>query len=282
MSEIPSRSASRSRTMIGYSLPRSRNCAAVRAGDVRLDRGGHRLRRHAEHGRLRSIDADGDFRTALFAADAHVGDARACLPSRPALPAAMRRASSRSSPRISRARRASLSPPPSILNSWKLPPAGLARTMTPGRPDSWRRSSCAISSLVRSRSSRGTRRMLIWPRLLLPPPPKPPPNPPPLVMMVVGLGHVLLDHLLEPQHRLFGPLDAGADRQLGVDVDLAFVGLRQQLGREQRIDQHGRDHRRQRADDHRRPMREREVQRLADSARPRLRGTARSRGTAVR
>ena len=44
------------------------------SGDVRLDRGGHRLRSHSKHGRLRSIDPNGDFRTALFAADANVGN----------------------------------------------------------------------------------------------------------------------------------------------------------------------------------------------------------------
>ena len=44
------------------------------AGDVRLDGGGHGLRRHAQHRGLRPIDADRDFRTSLFAADADVGD----------------------------------------------------------------------------------------------------------------------------------------------------------------------------------------------------------------
>ena len=46
-----------------------------RAGDVRLDRRGDALHRHAEHRRLRPVDADGDLGAAFLAADADVGDA---------------------------------------------------------------------------------------------------------------------------------------------------------------------------------------------------------------
>ena len=47
----------------------------LRAGDVGADRVGHAGHRQAEQGRLVAIDADGEFRPALVAADARVGDA---------------------------------------------------------------------------------------------------------------------------------------------------------------------------------------------------------------
>ena len=60
---------------------------------------------------------------------------------------ARRRESSRSSPRISSDSRESL-PPPSTRLRTKLPPEGRARTTTPGSPDSCRRRSWAIWSLL--------------------------------------------------------------------------------------------------------------------------------------
>ena len=57
-------------------------------------------------------------------------------------------------------------------------------------------------------------------------------------------GNQRRQHLLDPlQHRV-GPLDPRADRELDSHVDLTFVGLGRQLGRNGRQDQHRRDHRR--------------------------------------
>src|SRR5262249_32962281 len=47
----------------------------LRALHVRLDGVGDRLDGHAEHRRLRAVDANRDLRPAFLAADAHVGDA---------------------------------------------------------------------------------------------------------------------------------------------------------------------------------------------------------------
>ena len=60
--------------MTGYSLPRSRNCAAVVPATLVWIVLATLCDRHAEHRRLRTIDADGDLRTAFLAAEAHVGD----------------------------------------------------------------------------------------------------------------------------------------------------------------------------------------------------------------
>ena len=90
-----------------------------------------------------------------------------------------RRASSRSCPRISRASRAS-SPDPLRIRRViiRLPPEARARTTTPGRSFSERRSAIAISSLVRPRSVFSSNVTVIDPRWLDPPPkgPRPPPT----------------------------------------------------------------------------------------------------------
>ena len=78
-------------------------------------------------------------------------------------------------------------------------------------------------------------------------------------MSVTASGHDLPDHLLELQQDFFGALDAGADGELGVDVDLALVGLRQQLDADQRVEQHGGDDQRRGAADDGRPMVQRHV-----------------------
>ena len=74
-----------------------------------------------------------------------------------------------------------------------------------------------------------------------------------------GLGHRLPDHLLELQHDRFRALDAGADGQLGVDVDLALVGLRHQFHADHREQHHRRHHERRRSGDDRRTVRQRHV-----------------------
>ena len=79
----------------------------------------------------------------------------------------------------------------------------------------------------------------------------------------LGLRDVLTNHLLELQHDRLGALDASTDWQFGVHADFAFVRLRQQLGREERINQRRRHDGRNGATDDRRPVRERDVQRLA-------------------
>ena len=77
------------------------------------------------------------------------------------------------------------------------------------------------------------------------------------------------------QQGLFGPLDARADGELGVDVDLALVGLRQQLDADLRVE-HGRQHdERRRAADDRRPVVEGDVNAPGGTPRPSARGTAR-------
>ena len=158
----------------------------------------------------------------------------ACPPSRRARPArcgARRRGRGRGS--RAPGGRPLLPPPPSSRCSWKLPPAGLARTMTPGRP-----ASCAPQVLrdlfVRARAlvarheldadlaAVGLAAAAATAAAVV------------AAAAAVGddrrrLGHVLLDHLLELQQRFLGALDARADAELGVDVDLALVGLRQQL-----------------------------------------------------
>ena len=160
-SEISSRSASRSRTTTGYSVPRSRNCAAVVPAtfvwivvatlltDIPSIAAFGRSTRMAISGRPSSRPMFTSASPGVFSMT-------------PRTSCATRRASSRSWPRISTWSR--LEPPllfwpPPLRNRmiWLLPPAGLARTATPGRPWSSRRSAKAISSLVRVRSSRGTR-----------------------------------------------------------------------------------------------------------------------------
>ena len=96
--------------------------------------------RHAEHGGLRPIDADGDLGPAFFAADAHVGDAgRVLHHAARVLRDAARVVEVVAADFELQAARAALlllPPPPRNRMIWKLPPAGLARTTTPGRPGS--------------------------------------------------------------------------------------------------------------------------------------------------
>ena len=83
---------------------------------------------------------------------------------------------------------------------------------------------------------------------------------PALAMIVSRLGHELPDHLLEPRHDGVGPLDARAGGELGGHRDHAFVGLRRELGVEQREHQHRRDHRQHTCANDHRPMGERLMQ----------------------
>jgi hypothetical protein len=71
--------------------------------------------------------------------------------------------------------------------------------------------------------------------------------------------HRAADHLLETQHHRLGALDARADRQLGGDVHLSFVGLRHQLGTDHRQHDHGGDEHRGGDSHHRGPVHERQA-----------------------
>ena len=115
----------------------------LRAGDVGADGVGHTGHGHAEQRRLVAIDAHGDLGPAFFPPHARVGDARRGVEQRLDVLGEPLAKSSRSWPRISTASR----PPPP---PWPPPPPcrascsgrrrARARTMTPGRPDSSRRS----------------------------------------------------------------------------------------------------------------------------------------------
>ncbi len=136
--------------------------------------------------------------------------------------------------------------------------------MTPGMPESSRRSVIAISSLDRSRSSFGIRRTLTLPRCPEPPPKPPPPPPPPPadVMSIVASGTLaLMASSRRMQHGL-GDLDAGADRQFGVDRDFAFVGRRLQLDADEPAEIERQHEEHDAGGEHRRPVRERDVQQL--------------------
>ena len=177
-----SRSAWRSRTTIGYSLPASRNIAAcvpatlvrivlatpvtVRPSSAALSRSTRTASSGRPSSRCRRESAMPGVESSIVL--------RSC---------AMLFEVSRSWPRISIDSRPSPPPPPMprIMLFW--PPDGRARTMTPGMPDSSRRSIIEICSLERSRSSRGTSRMLTLPRCIEPPPKPPPPPPPPAWLM---------------------------------------------------------------------------------------------------
>ena len=104
------------------------------------------------------------------------------------------------------------------------------------------------------------------PRFVLPPPPKPPPPPPPLVTIVVASGTDCFTISSSRSMHVFGELDARADRQLGVDVDLAFVGLRQQLGADPRVKDDRKHDEPRRCANHRRPVLQRHVHRCGGTA----------------
>ena len=72
---ISVRSSCRRRTTIGILVAGLAEHRRLRAGQVRANGVGDAGDGHAEDGRLVAIDANGDFRTALFAADPRVGDA---------------------------------------------------------------------------------------------------------------------------------------------------------------------------------------------------------------
>ena len=104
--------------------------------------------------------------------------------------------------------------------------------------------------IVRARALFARRRSLTCtvPRLVWPPPPNPPPPPPPLVRMVVISGtacRTMSSSRIIVASVISTFVPSG---ELGVDVDLAFVGLRQQLDADQRIQHDGQD-------DQRRPRR---------------------------
>ena len=193
MSSTRSRSSSRSRTMIGYSLPPSRkNAACVPPTLVRM-RVGDAGHRQAEQRRLRAIDLHRELRAAVVAADARVAhfrhpvhDAlRVDLRERCALceivaadlerDAAVAAAAAGGSSAGCRRRRGSV-----MIDAGD--DAGAAAGSGRGRS--------ARSSAVRSSfgtSAHASRCV----RLAPPPPPKPPP-PPACVMIVFGFRHVFL------------------------------------------------------------------------------------------
>ena len=183
-SVVNCRSSSRSRTMIGNSLPPWRKVAAcVPATLVRIV--------------LATVVALTPNKAALARSTRTASSGRpssrprraSAMPgtvsSRSLVAWATRCDSTMSSPRISSASRPpppKPPPPPPERKRfiWLLPPDAFARTITPGIPESCRRRSNAICSLERVRSSFGVRISWMLPRLPPPPPPGPPgPKPPP-------------------------------------------------------------------------------------------------------
>jgi hypothetical protein len=69
-----------------------------------------------------------------------------------------------------------------------------------------------------------------------------------------GFRDELLDALFENEQHFLGALDASAERELGVDVDLAFVRLRHQLGFDPRIEHGCQGNQSHGAENHRRTM----------------------------
>ena len=132
------RSSSRSRTMIGYSLPPWRNIAAcVPATLVRIVLATRRGA-DAEQRGLGAIDAHRQLRAAFVAAEAGVGDARHRVEQVLGGLGDAAATSTMSSPRISSDSRPPppppLPPPERKRFIWLLPPDALARTITPGMP----------------------------------------------------------------------------------------------------------------------------------------------------
>ena len=260
--------------MIGYSLPASRNMRRLRAGDVGPDRVGERGGADAEQRRLGAIDADRQLRAGLRRARGARRRCRAPCRAGPWPPARAASTSSRSSPRISSDRRPPPLLPPPERNRfiWLLPPDALARTITPGMPDSWRRRSIAICSLDRVRSSFGFSRSWMLPRFTDAAAAAGAAAGPAEAAAPAGVHDdvaslrapaALIASSTRVQHRV-GDLDARALRQLDVDLDLSLVGLGRELGRQRRED----DTAATTTDaalmaDHRRPVRQRQVQQPA-------------------
>ena len=173
-SATSSRSSWRRRTMMGYSLPASRNIAAwVPATLVRMVLATPVTVRPSRAALSRSTRTASSGRPSSRCR--RVSATPGVVSSMALRSWAIRLDCSRSCPRISIDRRASPPPPPMPRIIWFWPPEGRARMMTPGRPDSSRRSCIAISSLLRVRSSRGTKRTFTLPRCVEPPPHPPPP-----------------------------------------------------------------------------------------------------------
>ncbi len=82
-------------------------------------------------------------------------------------------------------------------------------------------------------------------------------------MIVTASGTCSRTSLSRRSSDLLGALDARADGKLGVDVDLALVGLRHQLDADRRVDQHRCDDAGRADADDRRPVIERDVDDLA-------------------
>ena len=256
-----SRSSSRSRTTIGYSLPASRkNAAWVPATLVRIVSATpvtvmpsiaalSRSTRTASSGRPSSrpsresaipgVVSRIDFRSRASRAD-----------------------SSRSWPRTSTERRLpSPPPPPGMRICW--PPEARARMITPGQagePAAQVHGDLLAGPL---RSSLGTSRTVMLPRLVE------------LVAeaaataaTAAGLGDAASSPpgvvsrigLLEADQRRLGDFEAGADGQLGVDGHLALVGGRLELEADPRQQHQRGDEGRDADREHGRPVVQRQVQ----------------------
>ncbi len=185
MSSTRRRSSSRSRTIMGYSLPLWRKNAAwvpptlvrmLLATLVTLNPSS------AAFGRSICSASSGRPSSRLM----RVLRTSATLSSSAFASIEMRLASARSSPRISSESR--LSPPPRSRAICWFPPVAWVVMITPGMtPASCLLSALAMSSLDRVRSDFGTSLIVALARLPPPPPPPPPPGPPPApacVMMV--------------------------------------------------------------------------------------------------
>ena len=187
------RSSSRSRTMIGYSLPRSRNSAAcVPATLVRMVLATLVALRPSSAA-FGAIDAHRQLRPSFVAAEPRVGDARASCRAGPS-------ASCATLARVVEVLAADLErqPAAAVVAAadrkrfiWWLPPDGV------GADDDARDARRAAAAdparsdrSMRLRSSFGTSRCCMLPRFDRPPPPppKPPPPPPALTMIVVASG----------------------------------------------------------------------------------------------
>ena len=227
-----------------------------RAGDVRLDRGRDAADRHPEHGRLRPIDANGNLRAPLFAADVHVGKPGRVLHH----PADLLRHTA--------------GVVEVVTADFHLEPAGAAVVVLTAAAQESHDLVVAAGRIGADRDARqalelATKRerdLLVGPRAFI----ARDEDQSNLAAMGLaasglpvvapaaalghdgdGFGHALADHLLETQQRFFGALDSRADGSsaLMLTSPSSVCGISSTL--DQRVEQHGRDDQRRRAGDHR-------------------------------
>ena len=154
-SSTRSRSSSRSRTMIGYSLPPSRNMRGLRAGDVGADRVGDAGHGQAEQRRLRRDRRARPARDGLRRGRARASAMPGVVSS--SVLTSLRRCAARRlqvvAADLERRARPSPLPPPGMRASCWLPPEARARTMTPGMPRQLRGAArmaiCSLSACAR-------------------------------------------------------------------------------------------------------------------------------------